>query len=48
MLLMLPLKHASNAVIQEAEDEKEIIKTCEDNKEVVEGVLHVLAGQNVN
>ena len=45
---MLPLKHSSNAVIQEAEDEEQIIKTGEDDEEVVEGVLHVLAGQNVN
>ena len=45
---MLPLKCSSNAVIQEAEDEKEIIKTGEDNEEVVEGVLHVLAGQDVD
>ena len=45
---MLPLKGSSNAVIQEAEDEEQIIKTGEDDEEVVEGVLHVLAGQDVD
>ena len=45
---MLPLKHSGNAVVQQAESKEQIIKTCEDNKEVVEGVLHILAGQNVN
>ena len=45
---MLPLKHPGNAVIQKAEDEEQVIKAGEDNEEVVEGVLHVLAGQNVN
>ena len=42
------MKHSSNAVIQNAEDEEQIIKAGKDDEEVVEGVLHVLAGQDVN
>ena len=45
---MLPLKHPGNAVIQKAEDEEEVIKAGEDNEEVVEGVLHVLRGEDVD
>ena len=44
----LPLKHSSNAVVQKAEYEEQIVKTCQDDEEVIEGVLHVLARQNVN
>ena len=42
------MKHSSNAVIQKAEDEEQIIKAGENDEEVVERVLHVLTGQNVN
>ena len=44
----LPLKNSSNTVIQQAEDEEQIIKTCEDDEEMVEAIFHVVAGQNVN
>ena len=38
------MKHSSNAVIQKAEDEEQIIKAGENDEEVVERVLHVLTG----
>ena len=43
-----PLEDSSNAVIQKAEDEEQIIKAGENDEEVVERVLHVLTGQNEN
>ena len=40
------MKDSSQTVVKKAEEEKEVIKAGEDNEEAVEGVLHVIRGED--
>ena len=42
------MKHPRHAVVEETEGEEEVVKAGEHDQEVVEGVLHVLRGENVD
>ena len=42
------MKDLRHAVVEETEGEEEIVEAGEHNQEVVEGVLHVLRGENVD
>ena len=42
------MKHPRHAVVEETEGEEEVVKAGEHDQEVVEGVLHVLRGEDVD
>ena len=43
-----PVKDSGHAVVEQTEDKEEIVKACKDYEEVVERVLHILRGENVD
>ena len=46
--LLIPLKHPRHAVVEQTEGEEEVVEAGKHDQEVVEGVLHVLRGENVD
>ena len=43
-----PVEDSGNAVVKNTEDKEDVVKAGEDYQEVVEGVLHVIGGENVD
>ena len=43
-----PVEDSGHAVVKQTEDKEEIVKAGEDYEEVVERVLHILRGENVD
>ena len=46
--LLIPLKHPRHAVVEQTEGEEEVVEAGKHDQEVVEGVLHVLRGEDVD
>ena len=43
-----PIEHSSQAVVKKTKGEKQIIKAGENNKQMIERILHILGGKNVD
>ena len=43
-----PVEDSGNAVVKNTEDKEDVVKAGQDYQEVVEGVLHVIGGENVD
>ena len=42
------MEDSGHAVVKNTEDKEDVVKAGEDYQEVVEGVLHVIGGENVD